>query len=237
MVSPVTDEQDYEELAQPRAGRVPIRVLLVLLVLGAAAIALVRTAGSDPPANTQVALPSGNPASHSFQMPTLEPRSSSPPDVVAPISALRYRAPRGCPQAGDGQNACSTYQSVSDQFLRAVRVGYPRIVVDSAVTQLLRATGPEVVAGLWSVEFTGVAHGLRLRIAVARAEPTDRAIEGSLIGSRRGRGFEFLRVVRGRFTIQVEELGNVNDYKDFGKIARMAADRRLLRPPAATMNR
>jgi hypothetical protein len=232
----MTEETGYEELAQPRPGRVPVGVLLVLLVLGVAAIAVVRIAGADSPAKKPVALPSGNPPSHTFAMPTLEPSSSSPPDVVAPTSALRYRSPRVCPQASDGQNACSTYQSVSPQFLRAVRVGYPKIVVDSAVTQLLRASGPEVDAGLWSVEFTGFAHGLRLRIAVARAEPTDHAIEGSLITSRRGSRFEFMRVVRGRYTIQFEELGNVNDYKDFGKLARLAADRRLRVPPAATMD-
>jgi hypothetical protein len=228
----VSDELTYEELEQPRRSRIG-SVLLALLVAAGAVVVVVRASGPDPatrPAGS--ALRPGKAASSGVTAPPLPIR------VPMPFVVEPYRQPRRCPMATDGQDACSTYPTVSARFVRAVRVEFPELAVRSAVTQLLRATGPEVRPAVWSVEFVGVTTAVRLRIAVSRAEPPDRAAAGMVLGvGQPGEPFVFIRAVRAGFTVQIEAVSRVNRSPGRAALTRLAADPRLLRPPAATMDR
>lgn len=230
----MSEESSFEELEQPRRIGAPVRIATAVVVLAAVAFGIARVADS-PPAAAPAAERSMDrvppPLPLRLPLPLVRSSAAIPP---GPAGFQLYLPPRRCPPAGDGQNACSTYHQVSAQFLAAVRARYPRLATRFAVTQLLRASGPDVRPGLWSVQYTGVSGSLRLRIVVDRAEPGDRGRVGSATST--GRRFEFLRLVHGRYTVQLEAHGEHGLMPEPFKLASLANDPGLLRSPAATMD-
>jgi hypothetical protein len=208
-----------------------VPVLTTLLVLAVVTVGIVRIAGSTPELRPAVA------SSMDRHAPALPIRLPMP-TVERFDPLLSFQPPRACPSAGDGQNACVTHHQVSEGLLAAVRARYPRMVTRSAVTQMLRPSAPEVRPGLWSVAYSGSAGKFRLRIVIDRAEPTDKDETGSRAGtSPGGRGFEYLRLVKGRYTIQLAARAGRGQRPESFELASLANDPRLLQQPAATMVR
>lgn len=227
----MTDQSSYEELEQPPTRGKLMPVLTTLVVLAAVTVGIVRIAGTTPQLRPAVT------SSMDHQAPPLPIRAPLP-RLGRAEPLLSYQPPRPCPRAGDGQNACSTYHRVSARLLAAVHARYPNMVTRSAVTQMLRPSAPEVRDGLWSLAYHGSAGQLRLRIVIDRAEPLDKQESGSRVGtSLSGRGFEYLRLVKGRYTIQLAMRAGRGQRPEPFELAGLANDPRLVQPPAATMVR
>ncbi|MDT4917877.1 MAG: hypothetical protein QOH89_2577 [Pseudonocardiales bacterium] len=227
------EETGYEELVQPRRARHG-RLVLALVGLAVATVGIIRVADSSPASKPVAAVPTES-SSHPFTMPTVEL------PAIGPAGATRFvpfHPARRCPQAGDGQNACATYAGVSTAFLHAVLSRFPLFVTESAVTQMLRPSDPDVRTGLWSVEFSGHLGPVRIRIAIDRAEPADQAavITTSSRPDAR-RAFLFYRYIVGRYAVQLDARAPVSDLPDEFRLAHLANSRQLLQPPAATMDK
>lgn len=222
----MTDDVWTEDLPRPRRRRSG-RVLLVVLMLTAVsgiAVRLTRPGGSDTrAAPTPVATSSsGEPA----------PRNPS----------REFRPPPACPRATDGQAVCTTYRTVQPGVRRAVRALDPTLVIDSSVTQMLRPTGPEALHGLWSLEVTGHAGALQLRIAVTRRDTGNRAVPASAVTLAGSRVSAVASGDQGPYTVRVAVRGmNVRPAAALmDQLVRLATDRRLVRPamaPRGTMVR
>jgi hypothetical protein len=209
-----------------------VPVLLTVVVLAALTVGVIRMSGTSSSRRPVIA------AGSMDRRAPLLPIRLPLPRVAPSYQPPSYQPPRVCPPASDGQNGCSTYKLVSAPFLAAVRERYPRLVIRSAVTQMLRASGPQVADGLWSVQFTGTAGRFRLRIAIERAEPTDKGGSGSAESrSPAGRLVAYVRVVIADYIVQVEARSGTNLMPESFRLASLANDPRLFAPPAATMDR
>jgi hypothetical protein len=223
----MTDEAWTEELTQPRPRRSG-RVLLVLLVLSAAGAVAVRLSGSD----------AGDARTASTAVPTAVP--TTPPATSAPDAPeLEFVPPAGCPRATDGQVACTTYKIIPAGVRHAVRTFDRTIVIDAAITQMLRSTGPYTVRALWSRQITAHAGPLRLRIAVSRRDTADPAADG-YVGTivQVSGGYALARRGRGHYSVQIEVRGaSVDSYRLVSKLGWLVTDRRLVRAvaPGGTM--
>ena len=229
----MTDDATYEELEQPRRHG---RALSAIVILVAAAIVTVRlgTQSTNHPSAAAVSTPTA--VSSASLPPPGDVRDEGPPAVAL----LHFQEPPECPRATDGQVACITYKFVPLGVRRAVRALKPALVIDMAITQVLRPTGPEDGHGLWSLQLTGHAAALHVRVAIARRDTGDRlqaASAGTMM--RFSDAYAFARRDRGRYTIQIElRWAHVNPYKLMTSLGVLASDRRLLRPalpPSATM--
>jgi hypothetical protein len=228
----MTDESSYEELEQPRPARRWVPALLTVVVLAAVTVGVIRMTGTSSSPRPIIAV--GSMDRRAPLLPIRMPIPQVAPSYQPPV----YQPPRACPPASDGQNGCATYHRISAEFLAAVRERYPRVFLRSAVTQMLRASGPEVSQGLWSVQFIGSAPRFRLRIAIERAEPTDKGGDGS--GESRspaGRLVAYVRVVLADYIVQVEARSGTNLMPESFRLASLANDPRLFAPTAATMDR
>lgn len=191
-----------------------------LVAAGVLAAFLMRTGGSD---GTRAAPDSGPPSA------TAAPSR--------PMSPAQLELPPICPRGGDGQVACTTYRSVPAAFRRAVRDLLPCVVVDHAVTQMLRPTGPEVVHGLWSRVFTGHAGVIRIRVVVERRVFAG-AAEGLSLTT--GRAVVYSRAITPPYTVQVELDAPARLAPPPAPVAELAGDRRLVRgvgPGRGTLER
>src|SRR5690348_12284035 len=95
------DEVVDEELDTPRPSRWPVYAIALL----AAAVLVTLIARSQKPTRAPVATP--NPI-------------ASPTSIAPPIGMPAFDEGILCPEADDGQNACSTVARVPAAFVRAV---------------------------------------------------------------------------------------------------------------------
>lgn len=209
----MTDEPSYEDLPQPRPRRAGRLLLtgLVLAGLGATVVRLAHSPGGDPGA-VHPSVPGPARTTVPVTQPGLDP----------PLA----RALPACPSADDGQVACTSYPGLAASTARALRERFPGVVVVYAVTQMLRDTGPEALAGLWSRHIIARAGALRLRIAISRAEPRDRATTGV----RQGRHRQLIRYIRGPYLIEFELRGPVDPHSLPRTIAWLRTESRLVHP-------
>ena len=219
---PLMDEPLTEELSAPRPNRFG-RVLVVLLALAVAVGVIVRIADSGSSSKD-----AAQPTSTTGAPPTVQP-VPIPPVPVRPVPVPPFRRVPPCPRADDGLNACSTYPGLAPPTEQALRERFPQIVVDRAVTQMLRPSSPAVRPGLWSRTIRGRVGALRLRIAVRRAEPED---SGST-GLRQGNRLQMVRYFRGHFLVEFELRGPVDPRSLSRTIAWLLTEPRLVRPALA----
>jgi hypothetical protein len=219
----MTDEQPvYEELAAPRPNRL-VQVLMVLVALLVAVVVIIRIADSGsssehaaPTTPTVIASPT-----------VLRVPYTPPPDRPVVVPPFRHAPP--CPRADDGLDACTTFPGLPVPTARALHERFPRIVVERAVTQMLRPSGPEVRPGMWSRDISARVSALRLRIAIRRAEPRDSATTGL----RQSNRLQLIRYIRGPYLVQVELRGPVMPESLTSTIAWLLNDPRLVRPALA----
>jgi hypothetical protein len=210
----MTGEPGYEELPQPKRRRAG-QIVLVVLVLAAGGTMIARLADS--------------PGAHPDGAHTAEVVPTPRRPVVGPPPHERHsdlRAQLACPRADDGQVACTTYSGLAASTVRALRARFPHIVVIHAVTQMLRDTGPESPAGLWSREISARVGALRLRIAIRRAEPRDRLTTGIWVD----RDGQLIRYLRGPYLIALALRGPVDGRWASRTLAWLRSEPRLVRP-------
>lgn len=225
----MTEEPQTEELAAPQPNRF-VQALVILLALVVAVVVIIRVADSGSSHNqaAQVAPTTTAP-------PTVHSVPYTPPPVQ-PVIVPPFRNVPPCPPATDGQIACTTYVGLPGPTARALRERFPRIVIERAVTQMLRPSSPEVRTGMWSRQIRAHMGAMRVRIAIRRAEPVDRGATGLRLGPR----FQLIRVFRHHFLIQVQLRGPVDPESLSRTIAWLLTDPRLVRPtlaPGGTMMR
>jgi hypothetical protein len=149
-----------EELPEPRrvlpgGPRLHRALLAAVLALVLAAAGLRLSAGGRH--HAPVALPSS-----SAPVLPAPPTTTQAPAVPAAVE-LPY-----CPQADDGESACTTSLSVPAGFVAAVRALLPAVRTQQAVTETLRTTSPEDVGGLWAIVYVGRLGNATLQITVQR---------------------------------------------------------------------
>jgi hypothetical protein len=140
-----TDEDLPQRPARPRPVLLRVGVAAAVLLVGAA---VVRAATDRHPPATAVTTTtvSASPP----PPPSAQPRRD-PLQVYVP----RLVVPPGCPPGGDGLTACTSTHTLPAQFLAAVRSQFPATKTISTRTEVVRATGAEIVHALWSRQFTG----------------------------------------------------------------------------------
>lgn len=215
----MTDEPLAEELAPPRPNRFG-RALVVGLALAVAVGVIVRIADSGS-SSKDVAQSSPTTSVPSTVNPVPFPPAPARAVIVPP-----FRRVPPCPRADDGLNACSTYPGLAASTELALRERFPQVVVDRAVTQMLRPSSPAVRAGLWSRAISGRVGALRMRIAIRRAEPRD----GETTGLRQGNRLQLVRYIRDHYLVEFELRGPVDPHSLFHTIAWLLNEPRLVRP-------
>lgn len=210
-----------EELAAPQPNRLGrlLAVLLGLLLAGVFVVHLVESGSSTNSATPAAPTTTSGPTVHPVLLPVPDRFSMVPP----------FRSPTPCPQATDGQAACTTYPGLAPATARALRERFPHIVVEHAVTQLLRPSAPEVSPGLWSREIEARVGALRMRMAVRRAEPQD----AGTTGLRQGNRVQLIRYFRGRYLVQFELRGPIDPDSLSLTIAWLLTEHRLVGPAVA----
>jgi hypothetical protein len=218
----MTDQPSYEELAAPRPNRLA-HLLAILLALLVATVLVVHLIDSGSSKNN------ASPVVPTNTVPTAVHSVPYTPPPVQPVIVPPFQPAPPCPRTNDGQVACTTYPGLPPSTARALRERFPRIVVERAVTQMLRAGGPEARPGMWSREIRARIGAVRMRIAVRRAESVDRGTTGL----RQGNLVQVIRLFRNQYLIQVELRGPVDPESLTSTIAWLLNDPRLVRPVVA----
>ncbi|HKC28118.1 MAG TPA: hypothetical protein VKB75_08910 [Jatrophihabitans sp.] len=221
----MTDEPPVdEELAQPRPSRSRRLFVVVAVVLLAVAsgFAIARVVASGSIGRGSAAVP------HSSVTPP-PTRHVPPPDVSRPDNSgvLSLHAPPPCPRADDGQVACSTLRAVPSAFVAAVRGVVPHAMTTSALTNVLRPTGPEIVIGLWSRVYSAREGAVHIRIVISRGHD-----EVGILGQgveRFGHSSVFVRYLGRVYTVEVQVDGPMRGAPSPDAVYALAADPRLLR--------
>ena len=149
-----------EELSEPRrvlpgGPRLHRALFAAVLALVLAAVGLRLSAGGHHRA----------PVAHGST--PVRVRHSPPPTTQAPAVPAAVELPY-CPQADDGESACTTSPGVPAAFGTAVRTLLPAVRTQQAVTETLRKTSPEDVGGLWAIVYVGRLGNATLQITVQR---------------------------------------------------------------------
>ena len=218
----LTDDPFIEELAAPRPNRFG-RALLILLILVAAGGVIVRTAGSGSSSDNAAQ------RTPSSAAPTTLPLRPVTPTVRRVVVVPRFRPVPRCPRGDDGLAACTAYPGLAASVVQALRERFPRIVVERAVTRILRPVSPRVRPRLWSRAIRGHVGALKLRIAVRRAEPQD----GATVGLRQAKRLQLIRYIRDHYLVQFELRGPVVPESLSNTIAWLLTEPRLVRPAVA----
>ena len=224
----MTEEPLTEELAAPQPNRF-VQTLVLLLALLVAVVVIIRIAGSGSSHNQAAQAPTTTPSPTVYSVPYAPP-------PIQPVIVPPFHHVPPCPRATDGQAACTTYPGLPASTARSLHERFPRIVVEHAVTQMLRASDPGLRTGMWSREVSAHIGAVRMRIAVRRAEPVDHGTTGL----RQGNQVLVIRLFRHHFLIQVELRGPVGSESLTSTIAWLLNDPRLVRPalaPRGTMAR
>ena len=149
---------------QASLRRLRADIAVAVVVLGGAVLIARRLAGGK---HTTAGTRTPTPTASGHDQGRVAHRPSAARTVPRCAGRLRcWSTRRVCPRATDGESFCTTVDAVPSAFLAAVRRAYPRVVVDSAETNLLRPTAPEPPRGIWSRTFSG--HERRTRITLGR---------------------------------------------------------------------
>lgn len=215
-----------EELPQPRrelpGGPWPLRVLGVAVVAAALVTVAVRGGGSSAPHPAPRTVVAG-PHSIAVAPPIVMPGRRFPTITEYSQELL---SPPECPAADDGQVACTTVRSVPPVFSAAVRSVLPRLRRGSAVTELLRPTGPGSLTGIWSRRYTAHAAATTIRIVVVRTGDVPGIRTAGSDDGRRATLYVVHRVRQYMVAVDVEAPSGTEP--SFASLDRLAADRRLV---------
>jgi hypothetical protein len=219
----VTDQPITEELAGPRPPRRSAQVLVALVGVALAGLAVVRFAGGTSRDRSPLAAGTTTPAASS-PVP-------APPSEGRPVRIPHFHEPPPCPRAADGRVACTTQHALPHPLLHLMREIFPGIRVDSATTQILRASGRQPAPQMWSRMLTAHNAAVRIRLSMARREP-GRLQTSIIVQGPRKTPFSVVlaQLVRGPYLVQVEARSSARTQPPMNRVFLLAVDRRLLRP-------
>jgi hypothetical protein len=218
----MTDLPSYEELAAPRPSRAG-QVLAVMLALLVAVVVVIRIAASGSSTDRPVSA-----APTPIAAPTIHPVPFRPvPERIVVMPRLRH-VPR-CPRGTDRHVACTTYRGLAAPTARALHERFRHIVVEHAVTKMLRPTDPADRSRLWSRAITARVGALTLRIAVRRADSEHGVTTGMQLGKR----LQLIRYYRGHYLVDFELRGPVDPRSLSPTISWLLTEPRLVRPAVA----
>ncbi|HEU5267113.1 MAG TPA: hypothetical protein VFU35_10450, partial [Jatrophihabitans sp.] len=138
----------------------------------------------------------------------------------------RLLIPPTCPPGGDGLTACTSTHTLPEEFLAAVRAQFPATKTISTRTDVVRATGAEVVHALWSRQFTGEFGVTIVHVVVGTGLDVPPAAKTSFDDGIWVRSSTWYRT--GSLTVQVFASAPSGHEPASARLDRLARDPRLL---------
>lgn len=151
------------------------------------------------------------------------PSSTPTPAPTTQSNQLIIRPP--CPIASNGRPGCTTIRSVPPAFVDAVRTVLPDVVMDRAVTQLVRATRLGTSRSIWSRTFDCHDSQTRMTIIVSAGVPTDITAVQTEESSR---VVTYVRLQQEPYTVQIRAVTFARIRPALDAVIGLARDPRLV---------